>query len=96
MTSRPEGQQLSRELMLEGGYALMTRFVEVFVESGEVRADDARHLVEMVTHSLLLRMLRDHVLFPEGAAAGDVEQFADFIVDTAVRGVRARKQEVPE
>jgi len=87
---RPEVQQLSRELMLERGYALMNRFVEAFVSSGEVLASDSRHLVEMVTHSMLLRLLRDHVLFPDAATAEDTEQFADFIVDTAVRGVRAR------
>lgn len=89
---RPDVQVLARELLLDRGRDVLTRFVTVFVASGELLAQDAPHLVEMVTHSLMLRMLRDHVLFPSGTQTEDTEQFADFLVDTAVRGVRARRQ----
>lgn len=88
---RPEVQRLARELMFDRGRDLMTRFVDVFVASGEVLAEDSRDLVEMVTNSMLLRLLRQHVLFPATPDADDSVAFADFIVDAAVRGVQARK-----
>jgi len=87
---RPDVQVLARELLLDRARDLLTRFVDVYVASGELLPQDGPYLVEMVTHSLMLRLLRDHVLFPSGAQPEDATAFADFVVDAAVRGVRAR------
>lgn len=95
---RPEVQVLTRALMLDRAKALMTRFVDLHARNGELLPEDSRMLVELVTNALVMRMLHDHLFpaTPDTDADVDAQRFADFVVDTAVRGVEARKRTATE
>ena len=91
---RPQVQSLARRLLRERGQALVKRFVDFYVGAGELGADDSAFLVELTQNAVAMRMLSQHVLFgTDGSTADDDEAFVEFVVDCALRGVRARMQE---
>lgn len=86
----PQVQALARRLLLDRGQAIMKRFVDFYVQAGELREEDSAHLVELTQNAVVMRMLSRHVLFGTGDDGNDDDAFADFVVDCALRGARAR------
>jgi len=88
---RPQIRDLGRTLLYDRGIDLLTAFLSLFTETGELRAVDCRPLAELVTNAMLMRLMGRYVLFTGTEDTADMEQFADFILDCALEGVRARQ-----
>jgi len=93
---KPELRSLGRNLMHDRAVSVMKAFVDGYVDEGELRPEDSRDLIELVTNAMVMRMVKRHLLFGDGADDPDPDVFADFVVDTALRGVKARKQRADE
>jgi AcrR family transcriptional regulator len=88
---RPQMRALARELLFERGLSLLQAFVAVFVPR-EIDARDVRPLCEMVVHAMVMKLFSHHALFGDPDDEVDFDGYADFLVDTAVRGVRSRRR----
>lgn len=87
---RPQIRNLGRTLLYDRGIGLVAGFLELFAETGELRAQDCRPLAELVTNAMLMRLMGRYVLFTGTEDIADMEHFADFVLDCALEGVRAR------
>ncbi|MBX7192771.1 MAG: TetR/AcrR family transcriptional regulator [Sandaracinaceae bacterium] len=81
-----------REMFVERSNELTSILLRHYVESGQIDAEDAKHLSRMILAAHALPLIEERLLFPDDSRHPDLEPYFAFIVESARVVIEAKRK----